>query len=128
MEQEQTFVFVYGTLRRGCRNHHLLLGAHCLGLALTVEPYALFVGQCPYVQRAPKDHWLPLSRISGEVYAVDAATFAALDELEDHPHDYCRELVEVTLQEGRIVRAWLYFHPEPEGVWIPSGDVLAPPR
>lgn len=128
MENGNNFVFVYGTLRRGCRNHHLLQGAQCLGLALTVEAYALFVGQCPYVQRKPPDLSLPLIRITGEVYMVDAATFAALDELEDHPHDYCRELVDAELQDGKRVPAWLYFHPEPEGVWIPSGDVLAPPR
>ncbi len=109
----------------------MLQRAQCLGPALTVEPYALFVGEYPYVQRSPADASLPLTRISGEVYAVeavDAATFAALDELEGHPHDYCRELVAVELQDRKRVQAWLYFHPEPEGVWIPSGDALAPPK
>jgi gamma-glutamylcyclotransferase (GGCT)/AIG2-like uncharacterized protein YtfP len=66
-----------------------------------------------------------VSRIRGEVYAVDDAILSALDDLEDHPHEYCREQVEIELNSGETVTAWLYFHPKPAGKLVESGDFMA---
>ena len=74
-----TRVFVYGTLKRGCHNHHFLAGQRFLGEARTVAGYVLFVlGDYPgMVRRIGTD-----GHVTGEVWAVDAAGLATLDELE----------------------------------------------
>jgi gamma-glutamylcyclotransferase (GGCT)/AIG2-like uncharacterized protein YtfP len=112
-------VFVYGTLRRGSWNHGFLAGQRLVGAGRTVEKYALYVADIPYVAKEP------VSRITGEVYEVADACLAALDELEDHPHEYRREQAEIELDSGETVTAWLYFHPEPGGRLLASGDFMA---
>lgn len=62
-----------------------------------------------------------ISRIRGEVYEVDGPCLDRLDMLEDHPRVYRREQVEVEISGGRVVRAWLYFYPRPEGRLLPQG-------
>ncbi len=118
-------VFVYGTLRRGYGNHYLLAeGARLLGPARTLEAYALYALEIPFVLRQPA-----LTPIRGEVYAVDQECLARLDELEEHPDWYRRELVGVRTEQGQELRAWLYFYPSPQGRLVPSGDYadFAPP-
>jgi gamma-glutamylcyclotransferase (GGCT)/AIG2-like uncharacterized protein YtfP len=110
-------VFVYGTLRRGASNHELIRRSPCSGLGRTVEPYALYVGRYPYAVRRERT-----IRIRGEVYRVDVETMARLDELEQHPEVYRREQVDIELDGGEILQAWLYFYPAPEGEPLPSGD------
>ena len=72
-------VFVYGTLKRGCLNHHLLAGQKFLGEARSAPGYTLHsLGDYPgMVRSADASHY-----VIGEIWAVDAAGLAALDELE----------------------------------------------
>ena len=74
-----TLIFVYGTLKRGCYNHHHLAGQRFLGEARTVAGYILFLlGDYPGMVRrigAEDD-------VVGEVWAVDSAALTTLDELE----------------------------------------------
>jgi gamma-glutamylcyclotransferase (GGCT)/AIG2-like uncharacterized protein YtfP len=73
-------------------------------------------------------------RIWGELYETDAPVpvLEALDFIEGYRHDdpdrslYQRNLVSVTLPEGRSVDAWVYFYNAPIGSAsrIPSGDYL----
>ncbi len=74
-----TRVFVYGTLKRGCRNHHYLAGQQFLGKAMTSPGYILFsLGDYPgMVRSADQNH-----HVVGELWAVDRAGLSALDELE----------------------------------------------
>ncbi len=62
-------VFVYGTLKRGFRNHHLLKGARLLvsnamvtGLCLRAGPYQ------PYATAAHADGRMPVWVYIGNVY------------------------------------------------------------
>ncbi|MES9997732.1 gamma-glutamylcyclotransferase [Desulfovibrio aminophilus] len=110
-------VFVYGTLKRGKPNHFFLRGARFLGRAETVEPYALFEDEYPIVSRTPA-----VGPVLGEVYSLDEKALRRLDVLEQHPEIYRREQVPVRLEGGVVREAWLYFHPEPMGRLIPSGD------
>jgi gamma-glutamylaminecyclotransferase len=78
----ETRVFVYGTLKRGFPNHARFLGgARRLGEFQTVEafPFVLNGRRCsPCLIDRPGAG----QTVQGEVYAVDAATLAALDRLE----------------------------------------------
>ncbi len=117
-EQSATLLFVYGTLRKGGANHHLLQHAPFLGQARTTNAYALFLGDYPYAAKSPA-----VSPIVGEIYAVDAPTLKHVDDLEEHPRWYRREPVQVRLDCGEELTAWLYFHPRPWGRCLESGDL-----
>lgn len=77
----------------------------------------------------------PDGRVWGEVYEMRDAerVLPALDEVEGHrPSDpdrslYTRAEVPVTLADGRVERAWVYFYNAPLGraERIASGDYLA---
>jgi gamma-glutamylaminecyclotransferase len=109
-------VFVYGTLKRGCPNHFFLDQARLLGVARTVERYALYEDEYPRLYKGEQ-----VSRIQGEVYEIDEETLARLDRLEDHPHSYRREEALVELGPGRTLSAWIYFSPSGRGRHIPQG-------
>jgi gamma-glutamylcyclotransferase (GGCT)/AIG2-like uncharacterized protein YtfP len=109
-------IFVYGTLRKGHGNHHLLKDAHWYGVGRTEEQYALYlVSGYPYVNG--KESRYP---IIGELYGVDDATLATLDRLEGHPRYYERREVAVTV-DGERYSAWMYFH-DPPGILMATGD------
>lgn len=112
-------VFVYGSLRRGFCNHHLLDGRECLGPAATAEPHPLCIDGhgWPVLGRGPGP-----CPARGEVYRVDAACLARLDALEGHPDDYLREPAPVILDKGEAITAWVYFHPRAHGDPVPTGD------
>jgi gamma-glutamylaminecyclotransferase len=93
-------VFVYGTLLPGEGNHGLLAGARLLGAATTPPAFRLHdLGAFPALV-AGGEH-----AICGEVYAVDEATLAALDDLEDHPEFYRRTVI--LLADGAQVETYL---------------------
>ena len=71
-------VFVYGTLKRGFRNHRFLEKASFVGEAYTVMHYRMLDGSFPVLRESGPDR-MP---ISGEVYDVDARTLIKLDDLE----------------------------------------------
>jgi gamma-glutamylcyclotransferase (GGCT)/AIG2-like uncharacterized protein YtfP len=112
-------VFVYGSLKRGGSNHHYLHNADCLGPASTVEAYALYLGDWPYLIRDEARQ-----SIRGEVYRIDTATLARLDELEGHPHEYCREKTAIRLDNGQVLEAWVYFYPQAQGRLLTDGEYL----
>ena len=113
-----TLLFVYGTLRRGFVNHEAYLAdAFLVGTAVTVEKYALFVDDFPYLAKQPG-----VSRIVGELYRIDGATLEEIDCLEGHPDDYRREQIWVVTNLDVRYWAWAYFYPEPRGRLQLSGD------
>ena len=74
-----TPLFVYGTLKRGGSNHAHLAGQRFLGEARTVPGYTLFsLDDYPGLVPAPHD----LAGVTGELWQIDAACLARLDELE----------------------------------------------
>ncbi len=97
-------VAVYGTLKRGQSNHHYLASADYLG-NVRLDGFALYdLGPWPAVKQEP-------GVVQVEVYAVDVATFAALDELEDYcaaaPDRGLYDRIQVNTPCGR---AWLYLY------------------
>lgn len=94
---------VYGSLRQGFHNHHLL--AHCefLGTFNSANRYTMVdLGSFPGLFHGDT------STIVVEIYRVDEATLAKLDILEGHPKHYQRHPQPI---EG-IGLAWLYIMPE----------------
>ncbi|MCB1865199.1 MAG: gamma-glutamylcyclotransferase [Chromatiales bacterium] len=105
-------VFVYGTLRSGDYNHALLGTARRLGTCRTAARYTLHdFGAWPGLRVGGRD------RITGEVYAVDRATLARLDRLEQVPRRYRRALLSTPWGQ-----AFVYLTRDRRGPRIANGD------
>ena len=103
-----TRVFVYGTLLRGEGNHQYLRTARLVGEARTSPAFRLHdLGAFPGLV-AGGEHV-----VAGEVYEVDDATLAALDQLEDHPEFYRR--TGVVLDDGTAAVTYLLAPDQVEG-------------
>jgi gamma-glutamylcyclotransferase (GGCT)/AIG2-like uncharacterized protein YtfP len=100
-------VFVYGTLKSGFWNHHLLEGCEFIGGAATVPTYKMIESSFPVIMPDPEG-----KPLAGEVYAVDDETLARLDQLEREGSSYDRKLIDVTLlldSGGRLpTQAFIY--------------------
>ena len=74
-----SLIFVYGTLKRGGSNHHLMAGQQFLGEARTPPGFRLYeLGSHPGMIVKSDDR----AGVTGEVWSVDAACLKQLDLLE----------------------------------------------
>lgn len=93
-------VFVYGTLKRGFGNHHLIKHATFLGQHRTVTGFNLY-----------SFGWYPAlfegggCQVSGELYEVDDETLENMDRLESHPEYYVRK--PIMLENGDKVLGYV---------------------
>jgi len=80
-------IFVYGTLKRGQRNDHLLLDQQFLGTAQTLARYRLYdCGRHPALVPDPGNG----VAVRGEVWQVSKETLQKLDEYEGVPDYFSR--------------------------------------
>jgi len=85
-------IFVYGTLKRGLRNHALLAGQQFEGVARTLSHYRLYdSGPHPCLVE-DRGHGYA---VQGEIWRVDDCTLARLDEFEDVPGLFVRRQIEI---------------------------------
>ncbi len=103
-------LFVYGTLKRGCRNHGVLRGAVFAGDAVT-EPAYLMVncGSYPGLVRAERATTGDGMAIRGELYRLDESLLALLDRFEDEGTEYVRG--PITLADGSEAQTYFYLPP-----------------
>lgn len=104
------YVFVYGTLKKGFANASFLDRATFIGNFRTQTKYPLVVGgryNSPYLLDIPKRG----ARVKGEVYAVDDATLADLDHLENVGVNYSRKVGKVANCADRafVADVFIYF-------------------
>lgn len=110
------WLFVYGTLKRGQRNHRLLLGAPFGGEA-RIDGVRLYdLGPFPMAIAEAGFH------IEGELFGVDARLLAELDRFEGSPRLYERILWPVTpLQAANPANASAQTAKPPERAWLYLG-------
>jgi len=107
-------VFVYGTLKRGWRNHRLLEGATFLGTAVTRRRYRMLCVGFPVVLATSPKPEVQLGCVTGELYEVDEAILAQLDRLEGNGRMYQRTRVSLRGPRGRFLAADMYLGLEPD--------------
>ena len=88
-------VFVYGTLKREGSNSPLLAGSEFLGEAVTVVAYKMVAASVPVIMPDPSGR-----PVAGEVYSVDDATLARLDQLEHEGRSYDRVMIDAVLVQA----------------------------
>ena len=111
-QREEPFrelIFVYGSLKKGFDNHHLLSKyAKRLGKAITVGKFGMFedsFGNYPYLVPVPK------MRIHGELYSIERKELLErLDAFEGAPEYYERKKILVKSHHG-TQRAYVYIQP-----------------
>jgi gamma-glutamylaminecyclotransferase len=106
-------VFVYGSLKRGHWNNHLL-GDHRAafrGETVTVQRYHMLSGSVEGSRRFPiildDDAAESVCPVSGEIYHVSDQCLALLDRLERVPVSYERKVADV-VEDGYPVKAHIY--------------------
>jgi len=102
-------VFVYGTLKMGCRNHIQLAGQQYLGPARTAPGFRLFdLGDYPGMVAQADDRL----GVVGEVWSVDDACLRRLDDFEGLSQGlYQRRPIPLLGPfADQVVEAYLYPH------------------
>ena len=99
-------LFVYGSLKKGFDNHHLLSKyAKRLGKAITIGKFGMFedsFGNYPYLIPVPK------MRVHGELYLIERSELLEkLDIFEGYPEYYERKKILVKTHKG-TQRAFVY--------------------
>lgn len=107
-----TILFVYGTLKRGLRNHRLIADQHFLGEAVT-EPRYRVIDLGPYPGLIA-DERTGLA-VKGELWAVSACCLGELDDFEQEAGAFVREPVAVAGRAGEEVWAYFWNRPVPPG-------------
>lgn len=111
-------VAVYGSLRKGLGNHRLLEHVQDHEKGVTCTPYDMYsLGGFPAIVHGG------IKGVVVEVYRVDQHTMDRLDGLEGYPSFYDREEVEVVLESGEEVTAWIYYmHTAPNDHIVTGND------
>jgi gamma-glutamylaminecyclotransferase len=114
--QPHLLLFVYGTLKHGCRNHDRLLGSEFVGVAWTKPIYRMYsCGSHPALVPAANGE-----SVGGELYRVSSDVVTLLDDFEGAP--YQRAPVELL---GSGDSAWGYIYIEEVSSLSPCGPVWA---
>lgn len=101
-------VAVYGTLRRGESNHHLLANSHFKGTDKIPDLALYHLGSYPGAIREKG------AATEVEVYRVSPATLEMLDTLEDfHPARPRQSLYLRKRVQTRFGQTWLYLYNRP---------------
>jgi len=108
-DEKIKFVFVYGSLKKGFSNHHIIEQAKFYGTVFTLKKYAMFKeknANFPYILNISDDKY---HHIIGELYAItDRKLLQQLDKFEDAPDYYIREVIDVKSQ-NKTMQAFTYF-------------------
>src|SRR5579859_1697603 len=111
----KTFVFTYGTLKKGFSNNVLLASSEFIQEAVTQPKYKLYdCGHYPCMVKSKKGE-----AIHGEIYAVDDITLKRLDRLEGVPFLYERGEIELQNFDKPTIA---YFYQRDVGSFVECGS------
>lgn len=112
-------IFVYGTLKNGESNHHILGKDRILkGYSRAFGFVLVDLGAFPGAVRVPNGGW----HVYGEVYDISDPHFSEVESLEGYPGFYGREAIDLEY----FGKSWIYTLPREKYLtngcrFIPSG-------
>jgi len=124
-KQNTVLIATYGSLRRGMENERVNErgGGKFLSMGVTVENFDLYQYGGGYFPSVSLTHNASKKPVVVDVYeAPMSGLTGAYDQLEGYPDFYNRTEVEVKLDNGEIVKAWMYHIDEEQPVKVDSGD------
>lgn len=96
-------LFIYGTLKRGHSNNHLLQNSQYQTETTTTPEYRLYdCGHYPALIKTPHNG----NKIKGEIWEIPPNTIKTLDTLEGTPWLYTR--TEIQTETHHNVQGYLY--------------------
>lgn len=106
MKKNKIYLFAYGSMKQGFKNHHRLINDSFIGEATTVEKYIMYPTvsyNFPYaVENIAK--W----NLIGELYELTSAKIEDIDVFEGTPSYYHRKEIEVVCNK-KVYKAFIYF-------------------
>ena len=116
-------LFVYGTLKSGCCNHHILtnvIGNQKPIYGISTERYPMYKGAqyFPYLE----DQIGYGNNIKGEVYEINEKHLPHLDYFEGVPNLYKRGYIDIST-DNEIVKCFCYFRAKETDV--PFDDLIS---
>ena len=107
-ESFEIYLFIYGSLKKGFDNHHIIEKATYISKAKTVNKFAMYKnrkGDYPYLVK--NQH---IDNINGEIYKINRKDLLIkIDKFEDSPNYYQREKIKIKTRSG-IKTAYTYFY------------------
>jgi gamma-glutamylaminecyclotransferase len=103
------YVFVYGSLCKGLKNHNFLDCSNFIGNFISEKNFHMVTYkklEFPYLLEGLILE-TPSTQIKGEIYKVNQTTLNRLDQLEGHPDLYQRKMHKFFNNEDYI-EAWVY--------------------
>jgi len=109
-EYFEVYLFVYGSLKKGFENDHILEKAKYISKAITVRKFAMYEangGEYPYLLKEKA-----LYNIEGELYKIARKDLLTkIDIFEGSPDYYTRESIEVKSRSFKTnKKAFTYFY------------------
>lgn len=99
---ENSYLFVYGTLKKGYYNNSLISHTEFIGSAISVDRFNVsgYSFPCAHPNEDGK-------LLMGEIYNMSESDFIFTDRLEGNGSLYNRE-VRKFVCDGKIIKAWIY--------------------
>lgn len=99
-------LFVYGSMKKGFRNHFRMEKENFIGNAITKEKYSMYPDSnysFPYAIKENQEF-----NLKGELYEIKNIGFSILDDFEGVPTYYQREIIPV-ICDDKEHNAYIYF-------------------
>jgi gamma-glutamylaminecyclotransferase len=109
MNDKKVYLFAYGSMKRGFKNHGRLINDSFIGNATTLDKYIMHPTisyNFPYALESVAK-W----NLIGELYELSSADIKDIDIFEGTPNHYYRKEIEV-LCEKKIYNSFIYFRSE----------------
>lgn len=125
MSEKNVLVATYGSLRVGMQNARVndSAGATYVGKGRTVENFDLFQFRGAYFPSVSLAHHASECPVVVDVFATDRAGLCGpYDRLEGYPSFYNRTQIQVMLDSGEEVTAWIYHIDREQPTRVETGD------
>ena len=106
----ETYIFVYGSLRKGLKNHHYLENSEYIEEFISDEEFYLLAYEnlnFPYLLEELAIN-KPKTKIKGEIYKINDNVLKKIDNLESNNEIYQRKIHKFSNNKNNDFEAYVY--------------------